>query len=113
MTTLAGKKGSGRSMAGEHDGQRLTATVRGYVQGVGYRYYVLQHARALGLTGFARNEPDDSVTVVAEGSSSLLTHLIDALRRGPEGADVQDVQTSWGQATQEFPTFRIAATSQR
>jgi len=113
MTTLAGKKGSGRSMAGEHDGQRLTATVRGYVQGVGYRYYVLQQARALGLTGFARNEPDDSVTVVAEGSSSLLTHLIDALRRGPEGADVQDVQTSWGQATQEFPTFRIAATSQR
>ena len=113
MTTLEGKKGSGRGMVGGHDGQRLTATVRGYVQGVGYRYYVLQHARALGLTGFARNEPDDSVTVVAEGPSSLLAQLIEAVRRGPEGADVQDVQTSWGPATQEFPTFRIAATSQR
>jgi acylphosphatase len=113
MATLEGKKGSGRGMAGGHDGQRLTATVRGYVQGVGYRYYVLQHARALGLTGFARNEPDDSVTVVAEGPSSLLAQLIEAVRRGPEGADVQDVQTSWGPATQEFPTFRIAATSQR
>src|SRR5690242_9347809 len=100
-------------MAGKHDGQRLTATVRGYVQGVGYRYYVLQHARALGLTGFARNEPDDSVTVVAGGPMSLLARLIEALRRGPEGADVQDIETSWGSATQEFPTFRIAATSQR
>lgn len=100
-------------MSGEQDMRRLIATVRGYVQGVGYRYYVLQHARALGLTGFARNEPDDSVMVVAEGPSSLLAGLMEALRRGPEGADVQDVQTSWEPATQEFPTFRIAATSPR
>ncbi len=83
-------------MAGEQDIQRLTASVRGYVQGVGYRYYVLQHARALGLTGFARNEPDDSVTVVAEGPTSLLAGLIEALRRGPEGADVQDIQHPGG-----------------
>jgi acylphosphatase len=96
-------------MAGGQDIQRLTATVRGYVQGVGYRYYALQHARALGLTGFARNERDDSVTVVAEGPSHLLAQLIEALRRGPEGADVQDIQPVWGPATREFPTFRIAA----
>jgi acylphosphatase len=100
-------------MAGARDLQRLTATVRGYVQGVGYRYFVLQHARALGLTGYARNEPDDSVTVVAEGSASLLTQLIEALRRGPEGADVQNVQISWARATLEFATFRIAASSPR
>jgi acylphosphatase len=100
-------------MAGEHEVKRLTATVRGYVQGVGYRYYVLQHARALGLTGFARNEPDDSVTVVAEGPVSLLAQLMEVLRRGPEGADVQDVGPSWGPATREFPTFRVAASTQR
>src|SRR5690242_6265250 len=110
---MSRQEGKWAQMAGGHDEKRLTATVRGYVQGVGYRYYVLQHARALGLTGFARNEPDDSVTVVAEGPSSLLAQLIEAVRRGPEGADVQDVQTSWGPATQEFPTFRIAASSQR
>jgi acylphosphatase len=96
-------------MAGRHDVRRLTATVRGYVQGVGYRYYALQHARALGLTGFARNERDNSVTVVAEGPSSALSQLLDVLRRGPEGADVQDVQQEWGAATHEYPTFRIAA----
>ena len=100
-------------MAGEHDVRRMIATVRGYVQGVGYRYYVLQHARALGLTGFARNEYDDSVTVVAEGPMNLLMQLIEALRRGPEGADVQDVEPTWEPATREFPTFRIAASTQR
>ncbi|HET8907235.1 MAG TPA: acylphosphatase, partial [Ktedonobacterales bacterium] len=99
-------------MASEHGVRRLTATVRGYVQGVGYRYYVLQHARALGLTGFARNERDDSVTVVAEGQASLLVQLTDALRRGPEGADVQDVQSTWGAATGEYPTFRVAGSTQ-
>jgi acylphosphatase len=91
--------------------KRLTASVRGYVQGVGYRYYVLQHARAFGLTGFARNERDDSVTVVAEGPAALLVELVAALRRGPEGADVQDVQLAWTAATGEFPTFRIAASN--
>ncbi|HEX6540313.1 MAG TPA: acylphosphatase [Ktedonobacterales bacterium] len=96
-------------MPGEHDVRRLAATVRGSVQGVGYRYYVLQHARALGLTGFARNERDGSVTVVAEGPTYLLTQLVDALRRGPEDAAVRDVQHVWEPATREFPTFRVAA----
>ena len=98
-------------MAASHDIQRLTATVSGYVQGVGYRYYVLQHARALGLTGFARNEYDDTVMVVAEGPTNLLMQLVEAMRRGPEGADVQEVRSAWSHATQEFPTFRIAASS--
>jgi len=96
-------------MTGGNDVRRLTTTVRGYVQGVGYRYYALQHARALGLTGFARNERDNSVTVVAEGPANLLAQLLDALRRGPEEADVHDVQSAWGTATHEYPTFRIAA----
>ena len=46
--------------------------VRGRVQGVGYRYFVLRQADALGVAGFARNRADGSVEVVAEGE-----------RRGP------------------------------
>jgi acylphosphatase len=45
---------------------RLHARVIGRVQGVGFRYYVLNAAIELGLTGWVRNRRDGSVEVVAE-----------------------------------------------
>ena len=62
--------------------------VQGRVQGVGYRYFVLQQAEALGVTGFARNRPDGSVEVVAEGSDEALHALEDRLKEGPAFAAV-------------------------
>ena len=62
--------------------------VQGRVQGVGYRYFVLQQAEALGVTGFARNRTDGSVEVVAEGSDEALHDLEDRLRQGPAFARV-------------------------
>ena len=88
-------------------GSRLTARVRGYVQGVGYRWFARQRAQALGLTGYARNEADGSVQVVAEGERALLERLLAELRRGPEEADVSDIEVGWGQATGEFQGFQI------
>ena len=83
----------------------MVATVRGYVQGVGYRYYVLQHARALGLTGFARNEPDDSVTVVAEGPDrGARAHALKHARRRLQAAS--SLCTS--SAVVDAPTLRIS-----
>ena len=93
-------------MAGGQDIQRLTATVRGYVQGVGYRYYALQHARALGLTGFARNERDDSVTVVAEGpnqSAGSVDRGVAARPRGRRCSGYPDQHG--GQQRANFPRF--------
>ena len=65
--------------------------VSGRVQGVGYRYFVLRAAGALGLSGFARNQPDGSVEVVAEGSPQALADLEARLREGPAFAAVEDV----------------------
>lgn len=65
--------------------------VRGRVQGVGYRYFVLREANVLGVTGFARNLPDGSVEVVAEGADPALARLEERLREGPAFAHVQDV----------------------
>ena len=48
--------------------ERLDATVRGRVQGVGFRYMVLEEAHRLGLAGWVANEPDGSVRCVAEGT---------------------------------------------
>ncbi len=49
--------------------------VRGVVQGVGYRYFVLRQAVTLGLAGYARNCGDGSVEVVAEGEARALADL--------------------------------------
>jgi acylphosphatase len=66
--------------------------VRGRVQGVGYRYFVLRKAEALGLSGFARNLPDGVVEVVAEGDERTLVELETLLKEGPAFASVSHVE---------------------
>lgn len=48
----------------------------GRVQGVGFRYYAVKKANQLGLTGWVRNLPDDSVEMEAEGPEALIDELI-------------------------------------
>jgi len=66
--------------------------VNGRVQGVGYRYFVLREAEALGIAGFARNLPDGSVEVVAEGADDALKRFEERLRQGPAFATVSGVE---------------------
>ena len=66
--------------------------VKGRVQGVGYRYFVLREAEALGIAGFARNLPDGSVEVVAEGPEEALKRFEARLRQGPAFATVAGVE---------------------
>jgi acylphosphatase len=66
--------------------------VRGRVQGVGYRYFALRQAQALGVSGFARNRPDGDVEVVAEGPDGALSDFEARLREGPSFASVSDVE---------------------
>jgi acylphosphatase len=66
--------------------------VNGRVQGVGYRYFVLREAEALGITGFARNLPDGKVEVVAEGPDEALASFEGRLRQGPAFATVTGVE---------------------
>lgn len=66
--------------------------VHGRVQGVGFRWFVWKTAEQLGLGGIARNLPDGSVEVVAEGPAPALEELAQALRRGPRLAQVERVE---------------------
>ena len=66
--------------------------VRGRVQGVGYRYFVMQEAAGLGVAGFARNLPDGSVEVVAEADDAALLQLEERLRKGPSFSKVAAVE---------------------
>jgi acylphosphatase len=73
--------------------------VSGVVQGVGFRWYVARHARALGLAGFARNLPDGRVEVVAAGTQPAgLDRLETLLRAGPANAQVERVEREDGVA---------------
>ena len=67
--------------------------VRGRVQGVGYRYFAVREADALGVRGFCKNLPDGSVEVVAEGTEQALRDLEGRLREGPSFAHVEDVES--------------------
>jgi acylphosphatase len=71
--------------------ERLDANVRGRVQGVGFRYFVVREASGLGLDGFVANERDGSVHVVAEGSPAVLDELLELLRAGPPASVVERV----------------------
>lgn len=72
---------------------QIRAIVRGKVQGVYFRASTREVALGLGLAGYARNLPDGSVEVVAEGDEATLRRLIDYLHRGPAQAQVSDL--SW------------------
>ena len=89
---------------------QLVATVRGRVQGVGFRYFVLWEAQRLGLRGYVRNQLGGrGVEVVAEGGRADLNALVARLRIGPPVARVDAVEKSWLAAQGGFPDFRIRA----
>ena len=75
---------------------RIDVTVRGRVQGVGFRYFVRERGAELGLSGWVANEPDGSVRAVAEGRRPDLDRFLESLERGPAGALVERVQVAWG-----------------
>ena len=87
--------------------QRMYGRVRGRVQGVGFRYFVLRQARQFAVTGFVRNEPDGSVAVEAQGGAEDVRAFCDALRRGPALARVERVEVTPMQPVRDDETFRV------
>lgn len=70
----------------------MRLTIRGRVQGVGYRAWVLDEARRLALDGWTRNRRDGSVEILAMGGEAALERLIEACWRGPPAAAVMSVE---------------------
>jgi acylphosphatase len=86
---------------------RLDATVVGRVQGVGFRWFVLDAACRLDLRGWVANEADGSVRCVAEGPRPALDALLRDLAAGPLGAYVERVVPRWGPAGGTLGPFEI------
>jgi acylphosphatase len=93
--------------------ERLEAIVRGYVQGVGFRYFVVRRARQLGLSGWTSNESDGTVRVVAEGSPAALDELLKVLHAGPGGARVDRVDANRLPPVGDLSGFAIRSVGHR
>jgi DNA ligase D-like protein (predicted 3'-phosphoesterase) len=70
----------------------VRASVRGSVQGVGFRYETVKRAESLGVLGWVRNEEDGSVRVHAEGPVEAVGKMIEFLGEGPRGAAVESLE---------------------
>lgn len=70
----------------------IRLTVRGLVQGVGFRAFVRAVARDLGVTGWVRNRADGSVEVMACGPEASLRALTAVVAKGPALARVTGVE---------------------
>jgi len=90
--------------------RRLTAIVQGRVQGVGFRYFVMDRAQDLRLVGTCRNLRNGDVEVIAEGEQGVLEALLAGLRVGPRMAFVENVHVVWLPPTNEFTSFALAPT---
>jgi acylphosphatase len=75
----------------EIDPTCLRLRIEGVVQGVGFRAYVVQEARALGLDGWVRNRSDGTVEALVSGDTKQVEALVAACMRGPPGARVSNV----------------------
>ena len=65
--------------------------ISGRVQGVGFRYFVQDHAAVEGVHGHVRNLDDGRVEALVEGDAESVLRVERALRRGPAGARVDQV----------------------
>ena len=88
------------------DRKTVRAHVTGRVQGVWFRAWTQERARALGLSGWVRNEPDGSVTALLSGPAQAVDAMVAALHEGPSAARVAAVRTEPA-APPEAAGFRV------
>ncbi len=84
---------------------RLTAWVHGRVQGVGFRWWMRCRALELGLAGYAANQADGRVRVVAQGTREAGEKLLELLRGDSTPGRVDNVVADWSQPTEQFSGF--------
>jgi acylphosphatase len=88
--------------------KRFEIIVKGNVQKVGYRDYVEEVARRLGIVGFVENVKDGTVRIICETHEEMVKRFIDQININEEFIKVEDIQIKdLGIATGEFKYFEI------
>ncbi len=81
--------------------------IGGSVQGGGFRYFTQNAAAREGVTGWVHNLPDGRVEAFVEGDKEAVTRFEHAIRSGPAGARIENVEVHDEEATDAFKNFRI------
>lgn len=87
--------------------KRLYIKIFGQVQGINFRIFVKRQAENLGLTGWVKNTPDNTVEAVFEGEEEALKKMLDLCYQGPSFSRVDKIDKQRGEATDEFHEFEI------
>ena len=85
----------------------VTVKVKGFVQGVFFRASTKDTADSLGLTGWVRNMPDESVEAIFEGDTDKVKRAVKWCYTGPPGARVKSVDEKWEDYLGEYDSFDI------
>jgi acylphosphatase len=81
--------------------------ITGRVQGVFYRDNAQEKAQALGLTGYIKNMPDNSVEALVQGEKEKIQAFAEWCKEGPSSAKVDQVEISWQEPQETFTNFEI------
>jgi acylphosphatase len=73
--------------------------IQGMVQGVAYRYHMVEEARRLGVCGWVRNRRDGSVEALVSGDAEAVAAIIAWARHGPPSAEVTHVAVELAEAS--------------
>jgi acylphosphatase len=85
----------------------LKITVKGMVQGVGFRYFCYEKANEFGINGYAKNLYNGDVEILAEGDEALLNEFVEAVKIGPRFSDVNSVKVDEINYENRYNSFRI------
>jgi acylphosphatase len=87
--------------------KRALLIAKGKVQKVGYRDFVQDSARELGITGYVENLEDGNVQVVCEGKEELINEFIKGIKVKKDFIDVVETSVEYEESTGEFKLFKI------
>ena len=86
----------------------LYILIKGSVQGVGFRFFLIQKAQQLGITGYARNLSNGNLEVIAQSKSGeSLNNFIEQCKRGPLLAKIESVDVRTIETQQNYDFFDI------
>lgn len=85
----------------------INMIVSGLVQGVGFRYFVLNRANQVGLKGYVKNLYNGDVEIETVGHRSLIENFIKEIKVGPREAHVDDIKITWKKPEQQYKHFEI------